>query len=93
MTKIIHLKFAVNSHYDYSGMSIPKGMDTSELLGILGAKELIDCDHCTGRPKFNEKYRKSGKLEDRGTYEIHTDNPLDETLRLINEYKQIHHSN
>jgi hypothetical protein len=86
MEKIIHLKLSTNSHYDYFGMHVPKEMDSSELLKIIGATELIRCDHCTGNPRFNEKYRNSGKLEDRGTYEIHSDD-IKNTMDLIQDYK------
>lgn len=85
MEKTIHLKFPKNSHFIYSGMHVPEKMDISELLKIIGANELIGCNHCSGHTNFNESYRSSGELEDRSTYDIHTDNP-DNTLNLIRNY-------
>ena len=66
-------------------MHLSRRIGIPGLLKIIGAKELIACDSCTGHQKFHEEYRSSGKLEDRGTYEVHTNN-LDNTLSRIKNY-------
>lgn len=85
MEKRIHLKFLRNSHYDYLGMHIPEKMEVSELLKIIRASELLECNPCSGQIKSNKAYKSSGKLEDRRTYKIHT-NDLDRTWKLIKSY-------
>lgn len=89
MPKTIHicLKFPVNSHYDYLGMRVPEEMEASELLKMIEAKELAECNHTNGHLKFKEHYRNSGELNDRGKYEVHTDN-LNKTLEAIKNYNQ-----
>jgi hypothetical protein len=86
MTKTINLKFAKNSHYDYLGMHVSDEMKISELLNIIGANEIAECNHINGHIKLNEKYKNSGELNDKSTYEVHTLN-TDRTLKLIKDYK------
>lgn len=81
----INLKFPVNSHYIYSGIHISNRMQVSGLLRLIKAKELAECNYSNGQARHHEHYKNSGELEDRGTYEVHTNN-LDKTLELIKNY-------
>jgi len=86
MEKRIELIFPKNNHHIYLGINISKRIQISGLLKIIKAEEIVECNHSSKHAKFNDSYKKSGKLEDRSIYLVHTDN-LDRTLALINDYK------
>lgn len=66
-------------------MHLSRRIGIPGLLKIIGAKELIACDSCTGHQKFHEQYRNSGELENKTVYDIHTNNP-NKTVNLIQSY-------
>jgi len=86
MKKRIELIFPKNDHHVYLGINISRRLQVSGLLKRIKAEELVECNHFSKHAKLNNSYKKSGKLEDRKLYLVHTNN-LDRTLDLIKNYK------
>jgi hypothetical protein len=85
MEKKIELRF-LRSYYNlYLGIEVPEEMEASELLKIIEANELAEHHIHSGHNKINSSYRNSGKLGNRNTYDVHTNN-LDKTLDLIKSF-------
>ena len=90
-TKRIELIFAKALGAIYLGITLSKRLQFSGLLRIIKAEELVECNPSSGHAKFNEPYKKSGKLEHQRKYLVHTKD-LDRTLSLIKNYNNLNHN-
>jgi hypothetical protein len=87
MTKKISLIFPKSSYHIYHGITLPREMGVSELLKIIGATELVECDINSAHIDARGSFRDSGELENKNEYLVHTNN-LKNTLNFIQKYRQ-----